>query len=94
MAVVPAVSAGRDLVDARDDSGNTALIYAAAKAHPQTRQKRNSSAVFAQGFRQCTAALLRAGADPELPNQGNGDSALSQVQPPGRVHVVARGGVL
>lgn len=45
----------RDLVDARDDSGNTALIYAAAK-----------------GFRQCTAALLRAGADPELPNQGNG----------------------
>ncbi|CAJ1338538.1 unnamed protein product [Effrenium voratum] len=45
----------RDLIDARDDSGNTALIYASAK-----------------GFRQCTAALLRAGADPELPNEGNG----------------------
>eukprot|EP00434_Breviolum_minutum_P003317 symbB.v1.2.002918.t1/scaffold160.1/size429097/9 len=45
----------RDLLDARDDSGNTALIYAAAK-----------------GFRQCTAALLRAGADPELRNEGNG----------------------
>ncbi|CAL1148180.1 unnamed protein product, partial [Cladocopium goreaui] len=45
----------RDLLDARDDSGNTALIYAAAK-----------------GFRLCTAALLRAGADPELRNEGNG----------------------
>eukprot|EP00440_Ansanella_granifera_P000771 gb/GFBE01000832.1/.p1 GENE.gb/GFBE01000832.1/~~gb/GFBE01000832.1/.p1 ORF type:complete len:638 (+),score=180.11 gb/GFBE01000832.1/:1-1914(+) len=45
----------RDLIDARDDSGNTALIYAASK-----------------GFRQCVAALLRAGADPELPNQGSG----------------------
>ncbi|CAE8583746.1 unnamed protein product, partial [Polarella glacialis] len=44
-----------DLIDARDDSGNTALIYAAAK-----------------GFKQCTAALLRVGADPELPNQGGG----------------------
>lgn len=41
----------RELVDARDDSGNTALIYAASK-----------------GFRQCTAALLRAQADPELAN--------------------------
>lgn len=45
----------RDLVDARDDSGNTALIYAAAK-----------------GFRQCTAALLRGGADPDAANQGGG----------------------
>eukprot|EP00913_Durusdinium_trenchii_P000889 g827.t1 len=49
----------RDLLDARDDSGNTALIYAAAK---DTRC----------GFKLCTAALLRAGADPELPNTGNG----------------------
>ena len=43
------------MLDARDDSGNTALIYAAAK-----------------GFKHCTAVLLRAGADPQLPNQGNG----------------------
>eukprot|EP00930_Biecheleria_cincta_P091420 TRINITY_DN8099_c0_g1_i1.p1 TRINITY_DN8099_c0_g1~~TRINITY_DN8099_c0_g1_i1.p1 ORF type:complete len:584 (+),score=161.70 TRINITY_DN8099_c0_g1_i1:103-1854(+) len=45
----------RDLIDARDDTGNTALIYSAAK-----------------GFRACTAALLRAGADPEVVNQGAG----------------------
>lgn len=45
----------KDLIDARDDTGNTALIYAAAN-----------------GFRQCTAALLRAGADPEVVNEGAG----------------------
>lgn len=45
----------QELIDARDDSGNTALIYAAAK-----------------GFRQCTAALIRSGADPDVPNEGNG----------------------
>lgn len=45
----------QELVDARDDAGNTALIYAAAK-----------------GFRQCTAMLLRSGADPDIANQGGG----------------------
>jgi len=45
----------KDLVDARDDAGNTALIYAASK-----------------GFRQCTAALLRGGADPDVHNEGGG----------------------
>lgn len=42
-----------DLIDATDESGNTALIYASAK-----------------GFRQCTAALLRSGADPDVANAG------------------------
>eukprot|EP00928_Gymnodinium_smaydae_P012540 TRINITY_DN14545_c0_g3_i1.p1 TRINITY_DN14545_c0_g3~~TRINITY_DN14545_c0_g3_i1.p1 ORF type:complete len:649 (+),score=170.56 TRINITY_DN14545_c0_g3_i1:113-2059(+) len=45
----------RDLVDARDDTGNTALIYAASR-----------------GFKQCTAALLRNGADPDIGNTGGG----------------------
>jgi hypothetical protein len=36
----------------------------------------NKTPPFAQGFRLCTAALLRAGADPELRNEGNG-AALS-----------------
>mmetsp|Transcript_9782 Transcript_9782/g.17292 ORF Transcript_9782/g.17292 Transcript_9782/m.17292 type:complete len:607 (+) Transcript_9782:154-1974(+) len=45
----------RDLVNARDDAGNTALIYAASK-----------------GFRQCTTALLRHGADPDEANEGGG----------------------
>eukprot|EP00441_Pelagodinium_beii_P039507 CAMPEP_0197638586 /NCGR_PEP_ID=MMETSP1338-20131121/13475_1 /TAXON_ID=43686 ORGANISM="Pelagodinium beii, Strain RCC1491" /NCGR_SAMPLE_ID=MMETSP1338 /ASSEMBLY_ACC=CAM_ASM_000754 /LENGTH=655 /DNA_ID=CAMNT_0043211189 /DNA_START=34 /DNA_END=2001 /DNA_ORIENTATION=+ len=44
-----------DLLDASDENGNTALIYAASK-----------------GYRQCTAALLRSGADPDIPNQGGG----------------------
>lgn len=43
------------LINARDDAGNTALIYAAAK-----------------GFRQCTSALLRNGANPDEANEGNG----------------------
>lgn len=45
----------RDVIDAVDDNGNTALIYAAAK-----------------GFRQCTALLLRSGADPDIANSKNG----------------------
>jgi ankyrin repeat protein len=45
----------KDLLDASDDNGNTALIYAAAK-----------------GYRQCTAQLLRTGADPDVANQGGG----------------------
>eukprot|EP00421_Protoceratium_reticulatum_P019738 CAMPEP_0168393146 /NCGR_PEP_ID=MMETSP0228-20121227/18865_1 /TAXON_ID=133427 /ORGANISM="Protoceratium reticulatum, Strain CCCM 535 (=CCMP 1889)" /LENGTH=586 /DNA_ID=CAMNT_0008406513 /DNA_START=46 /DNA_END=1802 /DNA_ORIENTATION=+ len=45
----------RELIDATDDNGNTALIYAAAK-----------------GFRQCSAILLRSGADPDTANHGNG----------------------
>jgi len=45
----------RDLLDAADDNGNTALLYASAK-----------------GFRQCSAMLLRNGADPDIANSGNG----------------------
>ena len=36
----------------------------------------NKTPPFAQGFRLCTAALLRAGADPELRNEGNGAARL------------------
>jgi len=39
----------------------------------------NKTPPFAQGFRLCTAALLRAGADPELRNEGNG-AALSRFE--------------
>eukprot|EP00929_Paragymnodinium_shiwhaense_P108466 TRINITY_DN74780_c0_g1_i1.p1 TRINITY_DN74780_c0_g1~~TRINITY_DN74780_c0_g1_i1.p1 ORF type:complete len:578 (-),score=182.83 TRINITY_DN74780_c0_g1_i1:203-1936(-) len=51
----------QDLIDAQDETGNTALIYTAAK-----------------GFRQSMAMLLRAGADPDIPNPKTGRTALME----------------
>jgi len=62
----------RELIDATDDNGNTALIYAASK-----------------GFRQCTATLLRTGADVNIANQGNGGrTALMEASGGGHKDIV------
>merc|ERR1719343_1014732 len=63
----------RELIDAADDNGNTALIYAAAK-----------------GLSQTTVTLLRAGADPDIPNtQAGGRTALMEAAGSGHKAVVS-----
>jgi len=63
----------RDLIDASDENGNTALTYAAAK-----------------GYRQCTAALLRHGADPDIANKGSsGRTPMMEAAGAGRQEIVS-----